>query len=101
MGQVSGTVWENTPDPTDASDPANRSSSLPKASFTSTGINYCAGGGQAPCPATPYTVSAFLSNPTFTGAMNGFSAGLNMGAGTGGTEVELSGTILFFKLRHG
>lgn len=92
---ILGTVWENVPNPGNASDPANKGATLASAQFTSTGISYCSSGGysDAPCFGTAsdsaYTVGAFLNNPTFTGAVNGFSAANTLD----NTEVELTGSI--------
>jgi VPDSG-CTERM motif len=61
--QVLGSVWENNPNPNDASivPPG-----LPTAQFTSAGINYDSNVGG-------YTVGGFLNNPTFFNTMPGFS----------------------------
>ena len=81
--EITGQVWENTPDATNAADSANMAASLPSAMFTSTGIKYTS----AP---SPYTVTGFLNNPTFTSPANGF----NPNASDDNTEVQLTGLIL-------
>jgi hypothetical protein len=90
FAQVTGTVWENTPDASNAGDPANLASSLPHANFTSAGINYCSDHGIPGCSSiVGYTVSAFLGNPTFTSPANGFNASGNLD----NIEVQLTGVI--------
>ena len=95
--QFTGTVWENTPNGDDASNPANMASTLPSAQFVSSAIQFCSDTGQTGCPATAaYNVAAFLNNPTFTNQMNGFNptAALNTSGGaSGSTEVQLTGSI--------
>jgi hypothetical protein len=81
--EITGQVWENTPDATNAADPANMAASLPSAMFTSTGIKYTSG-------PSPYTVMGFLNNPTFRSLANGF----NRTASADNTEVQLTGSIL-------
>lgn len=91
LAQFTGTVWENTPDASNASDPANMASTLPSAQFVSSAIYFCSvPGGEPGCPATAgYNVGAFLNNPTFTNLQNGFTAGNNLD----NTEVQLTGSI--------
>jgi len=91
-GVINGQVWENTPNPGDASDPANRSSLLPNATFVSSGINYCSSYSNGSCLSAPYDVSDFLNNPTFNNQQNGFNPLFN-GGGGGNWEVELTGSI--------
>ncbi|MGD0299366.1 MAG: PEP-CTERM sorting domain-containing protein [Bryobacteraceae bacterium] len=88
--QISGTVWENTPDAGNAGDPANMGLGLASAKFTSTGILYCSDTLQSGCSSTSaYVVNAFLNFPTFTNQVNGF----NPTAAFSNTEVQLTGTI--------
>lgn len=91
LAQFTGTVWENTPDASNASDPLNMASTLPSAQFVSSAIYFCSvPGGEPGCPATAgYNVGAFLNNPTFTNLQNGFNAGNNLD----NTEVQLTGSI--------
>lgn len=94
MAQVTGTVWQNTPDSSNAGDPTNMGASLPSATFTSTGIGYCSAPGSPAagftCPAgSAYNVGAFLNNPTFSNEKNGFDPTIAMD----NTEIQLTGTI--------
>jgi hypothetical protein len=95
LAQFTGTVWENTPDASNASDTANMAANLPSAQFVSTAIQFCSvPGGEPGCPATSaYNVSAFLNFPVFSNQVNAFDPNQDMGAGTGGTEVQLAGSI--------
>jgi len=83
--QVTGTVYENLPNPGDASDPANFSSALPNAGFTSPAVAYDSG-------ILGYTVSEFLNNPTFYNQANGFDPNYNAN-GSGNWGVVLTGLI--------
>jgi len=82
FAQINGTIWQNTPDAGNAGDPANRSSALPNATFTSTAINYNSN-------VTGYTPALFLNNPVFSNQHNGF----NPNASFNNTEVELTGSV--------
>jgi hypothetical protein len=82
MADIMGIVWTGAPDASDASDPANMSSTLPSAQFTSAGINYNSN-------STGYTVGQFLNSPTFTNEQNGFDPTDS----AGNIEVQLVGTI--------
>lgn len=89
QAQITGTVYENTPDPNNAGDlAANTASSLANATFTvgGGGINFQSG-------PSPYTVAGFLNNPTFSNQQNGFSGSTSVGTSTTGTEVVLTGQI--------
>ena len=90
LAQFTGTVWENTPDAGNASDPANQASTLASAQFVSSAIQFCSDTGETGCSATSgYTVGAFLNNPTFTNLQNGFDPTVSLD----NTEVQLTGSI--------
>ena len=80
---TSATIWVNTPNPGDASDPANQSSTLPSANFTigSAGINFLSSNG--------FTAATFLNNPTFTNEVNGFTPGSSISS----AEIVITGTL--------
>lgn len=65
---TSATVYLNTPDSADASDPLNQGSTLESANFTvgALGIDF----NTSDSPSTP--ISTFLNSPTFSNEMNGF-----------------------------
>jgi PEP-CTERM motif len=81
-GQVSGTVYQNIPQPGNAGDPTNQGAGLPQASFVSPAINFNSS-------VTGYTPALFLNNPTFTNPLNSF----NPNASFNNTEVVLTGSI--------
>jgi hypothetical protein len=64
---TSAVVYQNVPDPQDASDPANWASSLPSSSFTigALGVNFMS-------PSSGSSIADFLNNPTFSNEVNGF-----------------------------
>lgn len=100
LANVTGTIWTNTPDSTNAGDTANMSSSLPYATFTAPGVNFCAGTNNGTCTSTGYTVGDFLNSgdATITNTFNSFSSSTTMASGTSqnpgpGTEVQLTGSI--------
>lgn len=87
---VDGQIWQNIPSPGNAGASGNMSSSLPNATFTSSGVNYCSNFTDAACPvAGAYTPNGFLNSPTFTSPMNGFNASASLD----NTEVQLTGQI--------
>jgi PEP-CTERM motif len=81
-GQVSGTVYQNIPQPGDAGNLLNQGSSLPQASFVSPAINFNSN-------TTGYTPALFLNSPTFTNPLNMFDPNGNLN----NTEVVLTGSI--------
>lgn len=64
---TSAVVYQNVPNPGNATDPANQGSTLASANFTigSLGIDFRT-------PPSAYTIAGFLNNPTFSNAVNGF-----------------------------
>jgi hypothetical protein len=82
---TSATVYLNTPDATNAGDPANYASTLANASFTigTSGIDYYTSNS----PGT--TIATFLNNPTFTNLHNGFSASTD----TNNSELVIDGSV--------
>lgn len=90
QAQITGTVYENTPNPGDAGSSLNMASTLAQANFTvgAGGIDFQSGVGGP-------TVGGFLNNPTFTGAINGFNSTdlLNNSSNGHGTELVLTGSV--------
>jgi hypothetical protein len=84
---TSATVYQNTPNASDASDPANQGSTLASASFTigSKGIDFETTTNDS--DNTP--LSAFLNNPTFSNEVNGFDPS----AATDNSEIVLTGFL--------
>jgi len=80
--QISGTIYQNIPAPTDSGNPANQSNSLPHASFTSPAINYDSN-------TTGFTPTLFLNGAVFTGQANGF----NPNGSLNNTEIVLTGSV--------
>jgi hypothetical protein len=78
---ITGQIYQNTPDATNAGDPANRGAGLPNAMFTSTAINYSS-------PPDAYTPNGFLKSPAFTNLLNGF----NPIGSLSNTEIVLTGS---------
>ncbi len=89
QAQITGTVYENTPNPADAGSSANMSSSLANATFTvgAGGIDFLSNGS------SNFTVGGFLNNPTFTNEHHNFSSTASLGNGSLGTELVLSGMV--------
>jgi len=83
MADVFVTVYQNIPNPDDASDPANYASSLANATFNSTGIDFETNDS----PGT--AVSVWLNNPTFLTENNGFNAN----GAVNNSELVITGTI--------
>lgn len=81
-GQVSGTVYQNIPQPGNAGDPTNQGAALPQASFVSPAINFNSN-------VTGYTPALFLNNPPFTNPLNSFNPNANLN----NSEVVLTGSI--------
>lgn len=82
FADITGTVYQNVPNPGNAGDVANMAANLPQATFTTAAINYNSS-------VTGYTPALFLNNPTFTNPQNGF----NPNASFNNTEVVLNGSI--------
>jgi len=82
FAQVSGTIYQNIPNPGNAGDPLNQGAALPQATFTSGAINYNSS-------VTGYTPALFLNSPTFTSPLNGFNANGSLN----NTEVVLTGSL--------
>jgi hypothetical protein len=77
---VLGVVYQNTPNPGNAGDPANYNSSLAHASFLTPDINYNSN-------LTGYSTGQFLKNPAFFDVANGFDPN----ATDNNTEVVFTG----------
>ncbi len=90
---TTATVYENTPNPGDASSPANMTPGLASANFTigATGINFQSTGGGT-------TVASFLNNPTFSNLRHSFDPNAALNIGSNGTELVITG---FLTLNHG
>ena len=86
---TTATVYENIPNPGDASAAQNMNGGLASANFTigSAGINFVSGSGVN-------TVSSFLNNPTFSNQRHSFdpTAPLNYSNGNG-TEIVITGLV--------
>jgi PEP-CTERM motif len=82
---TTATVYENTPDSGNASDPSNFASTLASANFTigALGINFETNDS----PSTP--LSTFLNNPTFSNLANGFDSSVQ----TNNSEIVITGFI--------
>lgn len=82
---ASATVYLNTPDASNAGDPANFASTLANASFSigSSGIDFYTNDS----PST--TIATFLNNPTFTNPQNGF----NSSTFTNNSELVIDGSV--------
>ena len=83
MADVNVAVYQNIPNPGDASDPANYAGSLPSATFTSSGINFQINDSDS----TP--LHTFLNDPVFLTTANGFDPN----AMTDNSELVITGTI--------
>ncbi len=68
---VTGTIYQNVPNPGNAADAANYAAGLAHADFNSPSINYQSWVGG-------YTVAGFLNNPVFFNQANGFNPSANL-----------------------
>ena len=84
---TSATVYENTPDPGDASSSRNMTGGLDSANFTigSAGINFLSSSGT--------TIATFLNNPTFSNQRHSFDPNAPLNSGSLGTEIVITGNL--------
>jgi len=83
MADVFVTVYQNIPNPNDASDPNNYASSLANATFNSSAINFAINDSNST------SLNTFLNNPTYLTTNNGFDGTAN----TDNSELVITGTI--------
>ena len=91
---TSATVYENTPDPGDASSSRNMTGGLDSANFTigSAGINFLSSSGT--------TIATFLNNPTFSNQRHSFDPNAPLNSGSLGTEIVITGNPLVERRRE-